>query len=113
MSRTVVFGSPDYTDYHTVETILERVFKHLHTDAEPPHELATSGTVWAEKVAEGWWSSHGLPVAAHHEFGNPYKHLYLLSTFPDVVLLFGESKFIRRAAERCTRYGIEPVIVKD
>ena len=111
MSRTVVFGSPDYTDYHTVETILERVFKHLHTDAEPPHQLATTGTVEAELVAERWWAARGLPVAPHHEFGNPNKHLYVLSNFPDVVLLFGESKFVTRAAERCTRYKIEPVIV--
>lgn len=113
MSRTVVFGSPDYTDYHTVETILERAFKHLHTDAEPPHELATTGASGAEQTAERWWATHGLPVVPAKDFGNPYKHLHLLSHFPDVVLLFGVSKFIRRAAERCARYGIEPVIVKD
>lgn len=109
----MVFGSPEYNNLYVVEAAVERVFKHLHTDAEPPHELASSGAVGAEQAAEQWWAARGLPVTAHHEFGNPYKHLYLLSNFPDVVLLFGESKFLTRAAERCARYGIEPVNVKD
>lgn len=109
MSRTVVFGSPDYTDYHTVETIIERAFKHLHTDAEPPHELASSGAVGAEQVAERWWAARGLPVVPAKEFDNPKTHLFLLSNFPDVVLLFGQSSFITYALDRCERYGLDYV----
>ena len=111
-SRVLVLGDPAYTDTLAVEKVLQHAYLTVRPLSETPPELATMGAEGPEQWAASWWTQHGLRLVPAPNITHPYKLMHhYVSAFPDVVLIFGESKFLTRAAERCTRYQIEPVIV--
>ena len=111
-SRVLVLGDPAYDYPLAVEKMLQSAYLHVRPLSETPPELATMGAEGPEQWAASWWTQHGLRMVPAPNIAHPYKLMHhYVSAFPDVVLIFGESKFLTRAAERCTRYQIEPVIV--
>lgn len=111
-SRVLVLGDPAYTDMLAVEKVLQGAYLAVRPLSETPPELATMGAEGPEQWARSWWTQHGLRMVTPSTIRNEY-HLmhHHMSAYPDVVLIFGTTKFLTRAAERATRYGMQPVIV--
>lgn len=111
-ARVLVLGDPAFTDTLAVEKVLQHAYLTVRPLSEAPPELATMGADGPEAWARSWWTQHGLRMVTPSTIAHPYKHMHsLISAYPDVILIFGTTKFLTRAAERATRYGMQPVIV--
>lgn len=114
MTHILVIGDSAYTDTLAVEKVLQHAYLTVRPLSEEPPYLQTMGAEGPERWAESWWSQHGLRVLPHRPIRHPYKHIHsLLGDYPNVFLIFGDTKFLRAAAEKAARHNIEPVIVED
>lgn len=107
-ARIFLVAANDFDDPPTIEAALEHAYLTLRKVTEPPMLLMT----W-EPIAESWWCSHGLllePVLV----GNLNPHVRVNSAvtrYPDLVLLFGVSKFVGRVAEKAARLNLTVISI--
>lgn len=111
-ARIVLLASDDFEDADLMEAVLDKTRLALEQDTLPPLFLKTRNGGGVEAIARAWWRLKRLHIEPSIRHPNKYVVMNsLIAEFPDAVLLFGTSRFITSAAERCARNNITPVHV--
>lgn len=112
--RILVVGAETYTDAAMVERVVAHAFQALRDACGRNPILVTMFRTNAEHVAAFWWRWRALEIERLVPFKSKYQHINsLVSSAPDLMLVFGSDKVTKRAVEGARRGAVEIVEIAE